>query len=92
MRQISNERDQLKTLLDEKEKEIYALQSLETESFFLLLLNKIKIAFVFLRVEQRESLEDENRQVHQTNSNTILRLQELESTGVQLQVTIENTR
>lgn len=37
-------------------------------------------------LEQRESLEEENRQVHQTNSSTIARLQELENTSSQLQV------
>jgi len=44
---------------------------------------------IYALQKQRESLEEENRQVHQTNSNTILRLQELESTGVQLQ-SLEN--
>ncbi|CAF2892672.1 unnamed protein product, partial [Rotaria sp. Silwood2] len=34
---------------------------------------------------QRESLEEENRQVHETNSTTIARLQELENTSSQLQ-------
>lgn len=43
----------------------------------------MKISFT---VEQRESLEEENRQVHETNSSTIARLQELESSGSQLQV------
>ena len=37
-------------------------------------------------LEQRESLEEENRQVHNTNNATITRLQELENTGSQLQV------
>ena len=37
-------------------------------------------------LEQRESLEEENRQVHNTNNSTITRLQELENTGSKLQV------
>lgn len=37
-------------------------------------------------LEQREALEEENRQVHNTNHSTIARLQELETTGAQLQV------
>jgi hypothetical protein len=39
-------------------------------------------------IEQRESLEEENRQVHITNSATIARLQELETTSSQLQVNL----
>ena len=39
-------------------------------------------------IEQRESLEEENRQVHNTNSSTIARLQELENTSTQLQVNL----
>jgi len=39
-----------------------------------------------LYLEQRESLEEENRQVHNTNTSTITRLQELENTSSQLQV------
>ncbi|CAF3299727.1 unnamed protein product [Rotaria socialis] len=35
--------------------------------------------------KQRESLDEENRQVHETNSSTIARLQELENTSSQLQ-------
>lgn len=38
------------------------------------------------RSEQGESLEEENRQVHQTNNTTIAHLQELETTSAQLQV------
>lgn len=37
-------------------------------------------------LEQRESLEEENRQVHNTNNSTIERLQELETTSTQLRV------
>jgi len=37
-------------------------------------------------LEQRESLEEENRQVHNTNNATITRLQELENTSSKLQV------
>jgi hypothetical protein len=40
----------------------------------------------YISIEQRESLEEENRQVHNTNNATITRLQELENTGTQLQV------
>jgi len=39
-----------------------------------------------LYLEQRESLEEENRQVHNTNTSTITRLQELENSSSQLQV------
>ncbi len=39
-----------------------------------------------LCLEQRESLEEENRQVHNTNTSTITRLQELENSSSQLQV------
>lgn len=45
----------------------------------------------YFHSEQREGLEEENRQVHQTNSNTIARLQELESSTTQLQVKIEDS-
>jgi len=41
-------------------------------------------------LEQRESLEEENRQVHNTNNATITRLQELENTSSQLQVNKKN--
>lgn len=41
---------------------------------------------IIFDLEQRESLEEENRHVHNTNNSTIARLQELETTGVQLQV------
>jgi hypothetical protein len=37
-------------------------------------------------IEQRESLEEENREVHNTNNAIITRLQELETTSTQLQV------
>ena len=43
-----------------------------------------RIVFSFL--EQREALEEENRQVHNTNNATIERLQALETTTSQLQV------
>jgi hypothetical protein len=41
----------------------------------------------YISIEQRESLEEENRQVHNTNTYTITRLQELENSSSQLQVT-----
>ncbi len=79
VRQLSNEKEQLKNTIQEQEKANYELQS-----------NAIPIlvcqTHTFFYLEQRESLEEENRQVHNTNNSTITRLQELESTGSQLQV------
>ena len=44
------------------------------------------ILIFLLSVEQSEALEEENRQVHNTNNSTIERLQILETTTTQLQV------
>jgi len=41
---------------------------------------------ISLYIEQRESLEEENREVHNTNNAIITRLQELETTSTQLHV------
>ncbi len=67
----------MKNTIHEQEKANYELQSKTMiadhtdQSFFL---------------EQHESLEEENRQVHNTNNATITRLQELENSSSQLQV------
>lgn len=45
----------------------------------------------FCILEQYESIEEENRQVHSTNTATITRLQELENTSSQLHVNRKNS-
>ncbi|CAF1115599.1 unnamed protein product [Rotaria sordida] len=63
--------EQLRQLSNEKEQLKNTIYEKEQENYEL--------------QKQRESLEEENRQVHETNSSIIARLQELENTSCQLQ-------